>query len=73
MIAVKQKHIDEVLVAIQQFIGTLERVALEEQKLKDIIVERTGFLRILDSRQPMIMQFETTRNRKPEDVKFCEE
>ena len=73
MIVVKQKHIDQVLVAVQQFIGALERVAFEEQKLKYIIVERTSFLRILDSRRPMIMQFEMIRNRRPEDIKFCEE
>jgi len=73
MIAVKQKHIDEVLAVVQQFIGALERVAFEEQKLKDIIVERTSFLRVLDSRQHMIMQFEMTQNRRPEDMKFYEE
>jgi len=55
MIAIKPKHIDEVLVVVQKFIRALESVEFDEQNIKEIIMERTNFLQILDSRWPMIM------------------
>lgn len=34
---------------VQQFISALQRNALEEQKLKDIMVEKVNLLRVLES------------------------
>jgi len=58
-------------VVVQQFVGALQRVTLEEQKLKDIVVETASLLRILDSRKPMVMRFEMTQGQRPDDVNFC--
>lgn len=73
MIIVKQAMINEVMTMLDQFIGGLQRVAFEEQKLKDIVTERVSLLRILESQKPMIVRFEMTQNQRPEDAKFCED
>lgn len=59
MIAMKQKLIDVVLIGLEQFIGALLMIIIEERKLEDVVTERICLLRILESRRPIMMRIET--------------
>lgn len=67
---VKQEVIDDVLMMVTHFIGTLDKVSLEEQKLKDIVTIKINLLRVLESRRPTIEEFQMTRNPSDEDFSF---
>lgn len=57
---VKLEVIDDVLMMMTQFMDALEKVSLEEQKLKDIVTTRISLLRILESRRPITEEFQMT-------------
>lgn len=49
----------------------LEVVSLEERKLKNIVTTRVSLRRILESRRPIIEEFQMTQNISNEDARFC--
>lgn len=70
MMAAKHKLVDEVLTIVEQFIGALLMIALEEKKLEDVVPKRICMLRILESRKRIMMRIETIWNLGLEDTEF---
>lgn len=70
MTAAKQKLADEVLTMVEQFIGALLMITIEEKKSEDVVPERIHLLKVLESRRPIMMRIETIQNLGPEDTKF---
>lgn len=62
MMVAKQRLMEKVLTAVEQFISTLLLIVSEEKKLADVVPKRIRMLRILESRKPTIMRISSIRN-----------
>lgn len=59
---------EEVLLAVEQFM-----ITGEQKKLEDVVPKRIKMLRILESRRPVVLRVSTIKNLAPEDAKFLDD
>lgn len=64
---------EEMLIAMEQFISTLLLINFKEKKLMDMVPKRIRMLRILEYRKPMIMRIISIKNLGVEDTKFLDD
>lgn len=67
----KREVIRDALVMVKEFMGALELVYEEEQKLKNIVVTKISLLNVLESAKPVMEEFQSGSGLSDEDVAFC--
>lgn len=70
LVAVKEELIEEVLAVVAQFVEALQKISIEEEKLKGIVTNKIEFLRRLKSQKPIIENFQATRSGRLKVVKL---
>lgn len=68
---VKKEVIEDVLAMVLEFMDALERVFVEEWKLKNIVTTWVSLLRRLESAKPVIEEFQMDPDLSDDGVLFC--